>query len=63
MEEYLMKESTAKIVVHLPVEVATFLVNEKRQHLHFSGRWHDNRYFLPAYFSGYITMFECMYGT
>lgn len=33
MEEEAMKESTAKIVVHLPVEVATFLVNEKRQEI------------------------------
>ncbi len=30
MEEAAMKESTARVVVHLPIEVATFLINEKR---------------------------------
>jgi ribonuclease E len=31
IEEDAMKESTARIIVQLPVEVATFLLNEKRQ--------------------------------
>ncbi len=31
IEEEAMKESTAKVIVQLPVEVATVLVNEKRQ--------------------------------
>lgn len=34
MEEEAMKEKTAKIVAQLPVEVATFLLNEKRQAIH-----------------------------
>ncbi len=31
VEEEAMKENTARIVAHLPVDVATFLLNEKRQ--------------------------------
>ncbi len=31
IEEEAMKENTARIVAHLPVDVATFLLNEKRQ--------------------------------
>lgn len=33
LEEEAMKENTAKVVAHLPVNVATFLLNEKRQNL------------------------------
>ncbi|MDZ7735976.1 MAG: Rne/Rng family ribonuclease [Gammaproteobacteria bacterium] len=33
LEEEAMKENTAKVVAHLPVDVATFLLNEKRQNL------------------------------
>ncbi len=33
IEEEAMKESTARIVVHLPVDEATFLLNEKRNEL------------------------------
>jgi ribonuclease E len=31
VEEEAMKENTARIIAHLPVDVATFLLNEKRQ--------------------------------
>ncbi len=34
IEEDAMKESTARIVAQLPVEVATFLLNEKREAIH-----------------------------
>ena len=34
IEEHAMKENTAKIVAQLPVDVATFLLNEKRQQIH-----------------------------
>ncbi|MCS3902624.1 ribonuclease E [Methylohalomonas lacus] len=33
IEEEAMKENTAKVIAHLPVEVATFLLNEKRSGL------------------------------
>ncbi len=33
IEEEAMKENTAKVIVHLPVDVATFLLNEKRNNL------------------------------
>ncbi len=33
IEEEAMKENTAKVIAHLPVEVATFLLNEKRRGL------------------------------
>lgn len=34
IEEHAMKENTGRVVSHLPVEVATFLLNEKRNVLH-----------------------------
>jgi len=34
IEEHAMKENTARIVAHLPVDVATFLLNDKRQAIH-----------------------------
>ena len=34
IEEHAMKENTAKIVAQLPVAVATYLLNEKRQQIH-----------------------------
>lgn len=34
LEEQAMKENTARIVAQLPIEVATFLLNEKRQSIH-----------------------------
>lgn len=33
IEEEAMKENTAKVVAHLPIDVATFLLNEKRKSL------------------------------
>ncbi len=34
LEEDAMKENTGRIIAHLPVEVATFLLNEKRQSIY-----------------------------
>jgi ribonuclease E len=34
LEEEAMKENTGRIIAHLPVAVATFLLNEKRQMIH-----------------------------
>jgi ribonuclease E len=34
IEEQAMKENTARIIAHLPIDVATFLLNEKRQAIH-----------------------------
>ncbi|HHH38364.1 MAG TPA: ribonuclease E [Sedimenticola sp.] len=41
IEEHAMKESTARIVAQLPVDVATFLLNEKRDAIHDIERRHD----------------------
>ncbi len=41
IEEYAMKESTSRIVAQLPVDVATFLLNEKRQSIHDIERHHS----------------------
>ncbi|MEJ2529533.1 MAG: ribonuclease E, partial [Gammaproteobacteria bacterium] len=34
IEEEAMKENTARIIAHLPIDVATFLLNEKRQSIY-----------------------------
>lgn len=34
IEEQAMKENTARIIAHLPIDVATFLLNEKRQSIY-----------------------------